>query len=138
MTQAFHPADGPATWPDTDLVRWLAGGQRGVSSNTMAQHLTGLPALGGWHGDHPHDPDDMTRCRRLLEEVPRLQAEFSRMASCSGPWAQLVQHWQELCELMDTEAPRWREARGSAPKTYKRMRELIDAGRMADGCNAET
>jgi hypothetical protein len=116
-----------------NLIRWLAGGQRGVSSNTMVQHLTGLPALRDFHGDHPHDPDDMTRCRRLLEEVPELQAEFPRMATYSGPWAKLVEHWQELCGLMDTESPRWREGVGRAPKTYKRMRELIDAGRLDDG-----
>ena len=116
-----------------NLIRWLAGGRRGVSSNTMVQHLTGLPALGGRHGDHPHDPDDMTRCRRLLDEVPELQSEFHRMATYSGPWAKLVKHWQELCDLMDDEAPRWREGQGRSTKTYERMRELIEAGRLADG-----
>lgn len=117
-----------------NLVRWLAAGARGVSSNTMVQHLTGIQTLRDFnHGDHPHDPDDLSRCRKLLEEVPELQEEFPRMATFSGPWAMMVKHWKELCDLMDEEAPRWREGYGSAPKTYARMQELIDAGRVADG-----
>lgn len=111
------------------LVQWLAGGERGISSNTIVAHLTGLPALGTWHRDHPHDPADMGRCRRLLEDVPELQADFPRMASCSPVWAALVERWQELCDMMDKEAPRWRDGIGSAHQTYDRMRELIDAAR---------
>lgn len=119
--------------PSENLMRWLAGGRRGTSSNTMVQHLTGLNCLRDWRPDHPHDPDDMTRCRLLLEDVPELQSEFPRMATCSGPWAELVSHWQELCNLMDEESPRWRERLGAAPRTYARMRSLIEAGRLADG-----
>lgn len=116
-----------------NLMRWLASGQRGVSSDTMVQHLTGLKTLRYCRPDHPHDPDDLTRCRRLLEEVPELQAEFTRMTTCSGPWAELVEHWQELCDMMDAESPKWRDGTGSAPKTYSRMKALIDAGRRSDG-----
>jgi hypothetical protein len=108
-----------------DLVRWLAGGDRGTSSETIVQHLTGLPALGGLHGDHPHDPQDLARCRKLLEAVPWLRAEFPRMASRSDVWARLVENWDDLCKMMDNEAPEWREKRGSAPVTYARMRYLI-------------
>ena len=114
-----------------DLVRWLAGGRRGVSSNTMVQHLTGLSALGDSCGSHPHDPDDLSRCRLLLEQVPHLQLDG--MATCSGPWAKLVEQWGDICNLMDSEAPRWREGQGSAPKTYSLMRKLIEAGLLADG-----
>jgi len=115
------------------LMRWLAGGRRGVSSNTMVQHLTGLKALRNWTPDHPHDPDDLSRCRLLLEEVPDLLTDFASMATCSGAWAELVAHWQELCDCMDDESPKWRDGQGSAPRTYLRMKELIDAGRRADG-----
>lgn len=54
------------------LTSWLASGERGISSNTIVTCLTGINALGGhWHS-HPLDPDDMTRCRKLLERVPLL------------------------------------------------------------------
>lgn len=117
-----------------NLMRWLASGERGISSNTMVTHLTGINVRGCYgFRNEPSDPDDLARCRKLLEQVPELQPLFTRMATCSGPWSELVANWQELCDLMDSESPSWREGRGSAPKVYKRMQELIDAGRRADG-----
>lgn len=108
-----------------DLVRWLAGGERGTSSETIVQHLTGLTTLRGLHGDHPHDQSDLGRCRKLLEAVPWLRAEFPRMASKSDVWARLVENWDSLCDTMDAEAPEWRESKGFARLTYERMRYLI-------------
>jgi hypothetical protein len=122
--------------PDS-LVRWLASGQRGISSNTMVTHLTGIDAMGQWsRRDHPHDPDDLHRCRLLLEEVTYLQLMLPRMATCSPAWAALVEHWQELCDLMDKEAPHWKDGHGSAPKTYARMRELIEGARKRPSSDA--
>jgi hypothetical protein len=115
-------------------MRWLASGERGESSNTMVTHLTGIKAHGRYgRNTEPSDPDDLNRCRKLLEQVPELLPLLPKMATCSGPWAQLVAHWQELCDTMDAEAPRWRDGDGAAPKTYKRMKDLIDAGRLQDG-----
>lgn len=114
-----------------ELINWLAAGKRGVSSNTMVTHITGItaerPPL-----SHPWDPDDLHRCRLLLEQVPELQPQLPRMATLSPHWAALVAHWQELCDLMDSEAPEWRAGRARAPKTYARMRELLDGVRAAE------
>ena len=109
-----------------DLVRWLAGGELGVSSNTIVQYLTCLPALGGFNSNHPNDPADLAGCRKLLEAVPWLQTEFPRMASRSDVWARLVDNWDDLCRMMDNEAPEWRKPTGCAPVTYARMREIIE------------
>jgi hypothetical protein len=118
--RANHPNLSP------DSAAWLASGERGISSDTMFQHLTGVRALrDGWHASHPHDPDDLGRCRKLLEQVPDLQPRLADMASCSPEWARLVARWTELCTLMDEEAPRWREGVGDAPKTYALMQQLI-------------
>jgi len=110
-----------------NLITWLASGERGISSDTIVQHLTGITCLKRpWHASHPHDPDDLTRCRMLLEQVPELAAEFPRMKDASPSWHALVTHWQELCDMMDAEAPQWRDRNGRCPKTYARMSELID------------
>lgn len=108
-------------------VRWLANGERGISSETIFTHLTGINALRDWGGDHPHDPADLRRCRLLLDQCPALQAELPRMAGVSAVWGSLVQHWDELCALMDEEIPNWRAPkRGAlAPRTYARMKEII-------------
>lgn len=109
----------------SNIVLWLANGERGVSSNTIFTMLTGINALGDWHSDHPHDPDDLRRCRLLLEQCPQLKNVFPEMAMVSKEWKLLVKHWDSLCETMDIECPEWREKRGSAPKTYAMMKEIL-------------
>ena len=111
-----------------NVVRWLANGERGISSNTIVQVLVGLPCVGTWGGSHPHDPDDLTRCIRLLEECPELTPLFPRMEHASKEWGVLVPAWPELSALLDSELPNWRGHEwGNAPKTYGRMRELLDS-----------
>lgn len=115
---------------DDDLVIWLAGGERGISSNTIVEHLTGLPALGrGWDRSgpcHPHDPDDLRRCLLLLEAVPAFKSRFYEMQGASKKWNALTVHIEELTRLMSEEVPNWKgyRATGSAPKTYARMKEI--------------
>lgn len=111
---------------DVDVINWLACGERGISSNTIVEHLTGLNALGFRPGSHPWDPDDLSRCIKLLEACPNLAERFDDMRDVSPVWAGLVDAWSELVATFDDEAPGWRERRcGSAPKTYARMRKLI-------------
>lgn len=64
------------------------------------------------------------RCRKLLAAVPEFRPRLGEMASVSPVWAVLVQEWDALCALMDEEAPEWNMGRGSAPKTYNRMKEI--------------
>ena len=107
-------------------VKWLAGGQRGVSSETIFTHLTGIDALGGWRKNHPYDTADFRRCRLLLEQVPELVPLLPRMAEASPQWSALVEQWDTICATMDEEAPEWREGRGQkAPKTYDLIKRAI-------------
>ncbi len=106
---------------------WLAGGERGGSSNTIFTRLTGFDAMMGASARHPRDPDDLRRCRLLLEQVPELRAGFSSMAGASTHWHALVTDWDGICRTMDEECPNWRDADGSAVKTYDRMRAALGA-----------
>lgn len=113
-----------------NLLQWLANGDRGLSSNAMVHHLTGIKTEKDFHRkDYPRDPSDLGRCRKLLEQVPELRDDLPRMATCSEQWARIVKHWDELCALMDEEAPRWRDFQGNAPKTYALMQLLTRATR---------
>jgi hypothetical protein len=105
-------------------IAWLAGGERGTSSNTIFTRLVGFDALAGGSERHPRDPDDLRRCRLLLEQVPEVQGNFASMAEASPHWRALVGAWDEICGLMDEECPRWREAEGVASNTHDRMRSL--------------
>jgi hypothetical protein len=113
------------------LANWLSFGERGASSNAIVEQLTGLPTCRrfGSPFDHPHDPDDLRRCRLLLEAVPEIAQQFHKMAAASPTWALLVQHWAELCRLMDQEAPAWRSGHGRAPATFELMQQLCQAAR---------
>lgn len=108
------------------LIRWLAIGERGSSSNAIVQRLAGIPAVAddADQAAHPCDPDDLRRCRLLLEQCPELHGEFPRMVSVSDAWKRLVMEWDTLCALMDAEAPDWREKGGRAAGTYNRMKAL--------------
>lgn len=105
-------------------AEWLRHGERGLSSEAIFSHLTGL-TLSRWGAAlTPADPDDLRRCRLLLEQVPTLRAELHRMAETGTCWARLVPRWDEVCALMDEEAPDWRGGHGSAPKTAELMRRI--------------
>jgi hypothetical protein len=106
------------------VVEWLAHGDRGMSSETMAFWL----AWGekGNSRSHPYDPDDLDRCLRLLEQVPELRPLLPRMASVSDKWARLVANWERIeASHLDEVGLGWSKAR-RAPKTYAMMKEVLD------------
>lgn len=106
-------------------TRWLASGERGVSSNTMFKHLTGVDALSGDKGSHPWDTDDFRRCRLLLEQVPELEPELHRMARVSKEWSDLVYLWTDICMAMDAESPHWRNRQGTSLAAYQLIKRAI-------------
>jgi len=110
-----------------NLIQWLANGERGVSSETIVHHVTGLDMGPRFMSDHPYDPDDLIRCVKLLERCPELVPGFrEKMPMVSGSWGRLVEQWDELVGLLDEEVPGWRPGeRGAAERTYNRMRELL-------------
>ncbi len=113
----------------TGLVGWLAGGERGVSSNTIVEHLTGWPANGRWGRSHPYDPADLDRCLQLLRDVPLLRPALPYMASCSPEWAALIARWDEVeASHLEEVGLGWTKAR-LAPKTYALMHEILDSAR---------
>lgn len=111
-----------------DIYEWFANGERGTSSNTIVQRLTGIRCLRGWHESHPNDPGDLRRCVLLLEAYPDLARCFGEMAHVSSEWRRLVDIWPDLIASMDDECPGWRDPNSTwaAPRTYRMMRLAID------------
>lgn len=102
-------------------AEWFATGDRGASSEAMFFAFTGR---GEESRATPADPSDLRRCRLLLEQVPEFQGLFIRMRTVSPEWDALYEKWPELTALMDEETPEWRVQDGSAPRTYRRMKDL--------------
>lgn len=111
-----------------DATKWLASGERGMSSEAMFTHLTGVKCGDDWGFDSiPYDPSDFRRCQLLLEQVPELHPIFPRMAEVSPKWAALVQAWPNIVKAMDEEVPEWREGRSgkSCPTAYQLIKQAI-------------
>ncbi len=100
-------------------IEWLCTGERGESSEAIFAHLTGIPICGSRRG-YPSDPDDMRRCRLLLDAVPEFYERFDEMKTCSKQWAALVRRWGEVCRAIDDKA--------NLPGTGYRLMKEIDKG----------
>jgi hypothetical protein len=92
----------------TNAVKWLVSGERGASSEFMFALLNGVKT-GDEYPDFPLDTHDFRRCELLLREVPNLRPKFTRMRRAGPQWKALVDGWQDVCDLLDTESPGWHE-----------------------------
>lgn len=108
-----------ATQP-VPIDRWLAGVDRGISSETIVWALwpEARPQLSKDRGV-PHDPSDFGRCFRLLEGAPEMRADLPKVAELFPEWGPFVAHWEELEALWREESPS-----GTCPKLYDRMQDL--------------
>ncbi len=90
-----------------NMIEWLANGKRGCSSNAIFTKLTGVNACSEYSGilDIPYDPADFRRCHLLLEKCPELKIHLHKMKSVSSDWKALVNHWDELTDMLDRRDP---------------------------------
>ncbi len=105
------------------IIRWMATGHCGLSSRAMAFCAIDV----GEHVDHPLDPADFNRCLLLVVTVPEIRDKFAAIAKLSPEWSGLIRHWDELESLFIGEVGLDWSAGISAPKTYQRMREILES-----------
>ena len=104
------------------IIDWLANGETGLSSKTIA-----FTALGKDYGDfsYPRDPADLNRCIKLVEEVPSAKEAFPYLATRCERWKGIVDNWENLKAMFIEEVGfDWCNAK-SAPKTYDKMQEIL-------------
>jgi hypothetical protein len=77
---------------------WYNHGHVGMSSKTMFHCLMGHE---DFEINHPHDPDDFSRCYKLLEQVPEWKNELHKLKPLSKQWSNLVDNWPKLTELYE-------------------------------------
>lgn len=109
------------------VVNWLSCGERGISSDTIVSSIWGLPASARRGQSHPHDPDDLKRCLKLLAASPETKTRFEQMRTVSPEWSALVTNWGVLETLFLEEAHdiEW-SSRKPAKKTYAAMKRCIE------------
>lgn len=77
---------------------WMNNGQVGMSSKTMwncFMNNKDFPV------NHPYDPDDFSRCYKLLKAVPEWKSELHRLKNLSKAWSNLVDNWDKLTEMYE-------------------------------------
>lgn len=77
---------------------WLANGDKGMSSTTMWNCFM---EISNFQISHPHDPDDFSRCYKLLETIPEWKKELHKLKSLSRVWNNLVENWDKLTEMYE-------------------------------------
>ena len=108
------------------LLDWMATGERGLSSEAIAFAAMGAASL--QTHNYPHDPSDFRRCLLLLDRVPEAyELGVLRLARVSRRWGALAKIWDELRATFVSEVGKPQVARGPAPLTYQRMRDVVDA-----------
>ena len=78
--------------------------------------------------DIPYDGGDFGRCYRLLQHFPEWRERLHEMSEKYPMWGPMVEVWDELSALYEKERDT-KQRHG----LYERMRELVDAGRIAAG-----
>lgn len=113
------------TETENKILRWLAGGDTGVSSESIAFAYSGIIRSGPFGCRAPSDPDDLGRCLRLIKEVPECRKDVNWLAEHapeSTRWKAAALVWDEIAACMDDEVGiDWSKGR-SAPKTYEMMK----------------
>ena len=108
-----HENCQPGGWkePEPDMTQtesqrqdwWLKEGERGISSETMFQEISGrkIRFRQRPYQGHPSDPDDFKRCYLLLKALPEWKTQLDKMRTVSEVWNKLVDNWDKLTEMFE-------------------------------------
>lgn len=134
-TKAFEMLhkDCPKTWvePEADMNEsvnerawwWWNNGERGMSSEAMWRcFMNGINA----HSPNncPSDPDDFSRCYKLLQAVPEWKKDLYKLRDLSPAWNNLVENWDELTKMFEqNEREGWKNYKEIG--MYEFMKKLI-------------
>ena len=103
------------------VIRWLGSDDTGISSETLAHEFLNSRAEREWP---PCDPADLGRCLRLIRTAPSVRECVDRLGRRDAKWAIAANHWDEITSLMEDEVGIDWSKGDTAPKTYKRMKEI--------------
>lgn len=82
------------------MAFWLEHGERGVSSETIFEVITGQKLRDGKFS-HPHDPGDLYRCYKLLLVCPEFNRSLGELSKVSPQWKILVENWKVLIQMLE-------------------------------------
>ena len=112
------------------LTWWRLHGERGISSEAIADRLQYGQTSTRYMSNYPRDPDDFRRCELLLRHAPSMRADLNLMADQGPEWAGVVEHWDDILALIEADCPSafTSSAHGSAIRAYALMEQIFGRG----------
>ena len=98
---------------------YLLRGERGLSADAIAYHLGRADIERSDH--HPHDLDDVRRCRLVLSTLPHVN--IFGMGHVSRQWFELSKHWHTICSLINS---------GRTLTATRLLRALLDVAEIVE------
>lgn len=108
------------------IMEWLANGETGLSSRTIAFKMIGITDS-DTHGSCPSDPSDFKRCLKLINRIPEIRARLNEMRPISKHWNALIDNWDRLEKCFMDEVGGWligKDLDKRATKTYDMMQAI--------------
>jgi len=113
--------------------QWIVNGEVGTSSKTIWAVMMNavLPSRkDSWDYSVPHDPDDFSRCWKLLVLFPEWRGRLSEVAIQFPAWIGFVREWDKLTVMYEALLA---EDKYYSHTMYDFIKELENEGRLADG-----
>jgi len=113
--------------------QWIINGEVGTSSKTIwAVMMDGVLPIrkDSFDYDVPHDPDDFSRCWKLLVLFPEWRTRLPEVASQFPAWVGFVREWDKLTVMYEALLA---DDKHYSCEMYDIMKTLEDEGRLADG-----
>ena len=79
-------------------IYWIGNCHVGQSSKTMWNCFMGVKDFAI---NYPYDPDDFSRCYKLLQIVPEWKQELHKLKPLCNEWSNLVDSWDKLTEMYE-------------------------------------
>lgn len=100
------------------IMEWVANGETGASSCTIAYTVLDVPFD---RTRHPLDPADLRRCVELLDQIPEIRKHMDKLRDVSPIWNDLIDNWNDLETMLKIEM----KTGNNAPGTYELMKKII-------------
>jgi len=116
--------------------QWIINGEVGTSSKTIWAVMMGAVLKSrkdSWDYDVPHDPDDFSRCWKLLVLFPQWKERLPEVARIFPAWVGIVREWNKLTNMFEGNLKSNPNGYGYSKEMYDFLQTLIDEGRIANG-----
>ena len=84
--------------------QWIVNGEVGTSSKAIWAVMMGAVIKNDsswWNYDIPHDPDDFSRCWKLLVLFPEWRRRLPEVAEMFPKWIPFVEEWDKLTTMYE-------------------------------------